>query len=297
MVGRFGTIFKITSTFQKPFKFEYYDMKEAKGVPDMVEALGSIQQLILKPEWKELVQDVMKNEMVTRKTHEAVLAVANAIVTPLSLLIHAAKLPADQIQECQTLWKEALKQIGAKCSPKEQQTKNPSPEKNTPGDEFDAEESNSAKRRLSFEYLGHESQEETNLNDGFVGPEHDMGPDEDKASVGVPKEGNDESSDPETEKESAPVPPEIDQLDKASKSETGGKRCNKILASFAARKGLVTNKTFHQRNRQVISRMNDFEVRITVCFRDKANKRPQMTIHQLMDLKPMANMMTRLELM
>ena len=243
-------------------------MKEAKGEPDMVEALGSIQQIIMKPEWKELVQDVMDNEAVTGKTHEMVLAVANAIVTPLSLLIYAAKLPADHVNECQMLWKEALKRIGAKCSPNEHEKEIPTPEKQESEADLGSPVNKSAKRRLSFQDQIQDEQDETDLNEGFVGSAQDMRSNEEIGSVGVPGDNDDgPPSEFSTETETSPTkPPEIDQLDKASKSENRGERGNKILASFAAKKGLVTNKTFHQRNRQVISWMSEFVLKLIVCL-------------------------------
>ena len=233
----------------------------------MVEALGSIQQIIMKPEWKELVQEVMENETVTGKTHEMVLAVANAIVTPLSLLIYAAKLPADQVNECQTLWKEALKRIGAKCSTNEHDEESPTPEKHESEADLGSPDNKSAKRRLSFQDQVPDNQDETDLNEGFVGSNHGMRSNEENGSAGVSNENDGgPPSDFSTETEMSPMkPPEMDQLDKASKSEIRGERCNKILASFAAKKGLVTNKTFHQRNRQVISWMNDFATK-TYCL-------------------------------
>ena len=113
---------KITSLIQFFFKFVHYDMKEAKGKPDMVDALNAIQQVIMKPEWKSLVQDVLENVDLTLKTQESVVGVANAIVTPLSLMIYAAELPEERVEECRILWKETLKALGGEPDAKEQST-------------------------------------------------------------------------------------------------------------------------------------------------------------------------------
>ena len=125
----------------------------------------------------------------------------------------------------------------------------------------------SARRRLSFQDQVPNDQDETDLNEGFVGSNQGIRSNEEIGSAGVSNENErGPPSDFSTETETSPMKPsEIDRLDKASKSEFRGERCNKILASFAAKKGLVTNKTFHQRNRQVISWMNDFVTK-TYCL-------------------------------
>ena len=90
-------------------------MSQAKGSRDISQAIGAIQQLICKPEWKTLVQEVLENQDITKKLQENVVAVANAVVTPLSLLVFAVGLSDEQIQQCVNLWQDTLKKLKAHC--------------------------------------------------------------------------------------------------------------------------------------------------------------------------------------
>ena len=73
----------------------------------------------MKPEWKQLVDSVLSGVDITRETQESVISVTNAIVTPLSLLIHAAGLSQEDSERCQTIWQETMKMLGAKCVERE----------------------------------------------------------------------------------------------------------------------------------------------------------------------------------
>lgn len=211
-------------------------MKEAKGNPDVVDAVGAIQQLILKPEWKSLVQDVLENEQLTEQTQESIIAVANAIVTPLSLLVFAAELPQERVDVVKTLWKDTLEHICGKCDGGNQIM-----DTADEGQEQDL----GAKRKLSFQ-KDEEDIQNSGLDDAFVeklpesDPEHESSAEMNKVA---PAEQTDLA-----EKESHDAPPPLES-EKASKSQVKGLKSQQILARNAAKKGLVTGKTFHERTR------------------------------------------------
>ena len=94
-------------------------MSTAKGNHVMAKSIEQIQKVIMKPEWKQLVDSVLSDVDITQKTQESVIAVTNAIVTPLSLLIHAAGLSQEDVDHCQQIWKETMATLGAKCVEKE----------------------------------------------------------------------------------------------------------------------------------------------------------------------------------
>ena len=216
-------------------------MKEAKGKADVVDAVGSIQQLILKPEWKDLVQDVLENDQLTERTQESIVAVANAIVTPLSLLLFAADLPPEKIEACRTLWKEALKQIDDRCDPEDRGT-----EVIDQGKEVES----GARRELKFQEIETEAKDKS-LDDAFVEelPEHDPPVEQEHAE-------NEINSPTEHEKvanDEIPNDPKSTNTSKASNSMKKGLKSHQILALQAAKKGLVTGKTFHERTRSKLT--------------------------------------------
>ena len=94
-------------------------MSTAKGSPEMAKPIEQIQKVIMKPEWKQLVDSVLSEVDITKKTQESVISVTNAIVTPLSLLIHAAGLSQEDIEHCYMIWQETMKMLGAKCVERE----------------------------------------------------------------------------------------------------------------------------------------------------------------------------------
>ena len=231
-------------------------MKGAKGKSDMAEAIGTIQQLILKPEWKDLVQDVLENEQLTERTQESVVAVANAIVTPLSLLVYAAELPQERIEECRTLWKETLKHLGNENQDQnesemdEPQTKldNQDVQVDDPEQENVNEMAPSTagpKRKLSFGTVDMNQLEEIGMDEAFVGDEPETDQQEQPAGITRPF--------PE------PIPPfPEDENEKEHESP----KAHQILAKQAAKKGLVMEKSFHERTRskgEKVNRKTTFE--------------------------------------
>ena len=211
-------------------------MKDAKGKTDIVEAVGAIQQLILKPEWKTLVQDVLENKQLTEKTQESIVAVANAIVTPLSLLVYAAELPQERVDAVKVLWNYALKHISGKC-----ETEDHEDEVSDEGKEMDS----GAKRKLDFQKEENEMQN-SDMDDAFVGKLPDSDP-ENESSTEMEVDGPTEPEKPaEPEVHDAQPPAESA---KASTSRVERPKSSKILAKQAAKKGFVTGKTFHERTR------------------------------------------------
>ena len=202
----------------------------------MAEAIGMIQGLILKPEWKELVQDVLENEQLTVRTQESVLAVANAVVTPLSLLVYAAELPRESIDECRTLWKETLKHLAREEPELQKETDKIS---NDGGGEIEVETENQdkvdsaekvAKRKLTFGNGNPVQTEETGLDDALVDNDLEMDQQQEQpAGMRIFPE---------------PVPIFPEQL-----AEPETVKTNQILAKRAAKKGLVDERSFHERNR------------------------------------------------
>ena len=85
----------------------------------MARSMDLLQKVIMKPEWKDLTSGILHEQDITRKTQESVVAVANAIVVPLSLLIHAAGLPSDDIEQLKLVWKQALGMLGEKSVEKQ----------------------------------------------------------------------------------------------------------------------------------------------------------------------------------
>ena len=216
-------------------------MKGAKGKADVVDAVGSIQQLILKPEWKELIQDVLENEQLTERSQESIVAVANAIVTPLSLLVFAADLPPEQIEACKTLWKDTMGRIDDKCEPKGQQDEIiDQGEEKGPG----------AKRELNFQEIGKDT-EDGSMDNAFVEdlPETDPPNEQETAET---EENSPTEQATIANNENQDTPPSLNSS-KASKSKKKGLKRHQILASQAAKKGLVTGKTFHERTRSTIT--------------------------------------------
>ena len=87
-------------------------MSAAKGKQEMARSIDLLQKVIMKPEWRDLTDGVLHEQDITQKTQESVVAVANAIVVPLSLLIHAAGLPPSGIEELKPVWRQMMQTLG-----------------------------------------------------------------------------------------------------------------------------------------------------------------------------------------
>ena len=212
-------------------------MKGAKGKADVVDAVGAIQQLILKPEWKELIQDLLENEQLTERSQESIVAVANAIVTPLSLLVYAADLPPERIEACKTLWKDTMDKIDDKCDPKDHH------------DEIidqGTDQGPGAKRELNFQETGKDT-EDGSMDNAFVEEQPETDPPNEQ-EIAEMEENSSTKQATVANNENQDAPPSLNSS-KASKSKKRGLKSHQILALQAAKKGLVTGKTFHERTR------------------------------------------------
>ena len=220
-------------------------MSQAKGKRDVVKSVDAIQQLIFKPEWKSLVNSVIEDENLTERALEHVVSVANAIVTPLSLLIYAVELPEAQIEQCRTLWVETMKHVGAKCMNKEVDdkgiqveseqipTESSEPTSNLKTGNQVGPKSTSVFRRISF----------SSENDALDDPADQQEPDPEKNQDESSSQSETSSSDSEKD------PVEIANMNEASNLLKQGKSSRTVLAAKAAKKGLLDVKTFHQKAR------------------------------------------------
>ena len=232
----------------------------------MVKSIDTIQQIIMKPEWKTLVGEVMENTDITKVAQEHVVRVANAIVTPLSLLVFAADLPPDEIEKVSILWKETLQNLGAKCEMRclNSEEKGTQVQDDITDADSQADQQSTEKpkvvRKIIFSAEENAEAEEGGEQDGEPNPESRMpssseDSDTTSHSESQPSEKENGESDEQNKAFNEGEVVEIDQLNQASVLVKGGQSAKRVLAGTAAKKGLTDSRTFHKRTRSRLSKV------------------------------------------